>query len=60
MWTNPPNVYEVTIPSNHSTIKTRAIVCIIGSYLDWYYCGDYSTKNLVTIAHTRAMTDSTS
>ena len=33
MWINPPNVYDVTIPSNHITIKTTAIICNIGSYL---------------------------
>ena len=33
IWINPPIVYDVTIPSNHITIKTTAIVCNTCFYL---------------------------
>ena len=51
MWINPLIVYDVTMPSNHNTIRTIAIVPNICFYLCQHYGASLKT-NLATIAHT--------
>ena len=45
MWINPPIVYDVTIPSNHITIKTTAIVCNTAFFSPLLECGVIENKS---------------